>query len=69
MGLDKETGINFKWQKSLKPSDKSIGEALDKLNEDFYKANGYYMTEEDAVRLTDEAREEIRKERSKVEQS
>lgn len=47
----------------LKPTRRPIREVLRSMGEAFYKANGYYPTEEDAIRLTDEARMEIELER------
>ena len=34
--------------------------------EEFFEANGYYPTPEQAVKLTDEARQEIAKEKEKA---
>ncbi len=39
-----------------------MSEVLNKMGEDFYRKNGHYMTEEEAIALTERAREEIRKE-------
>ena len=47
------------------PSGRTIAEICRSAQESFYKANGYYPTEEDAVRLTDEARREIAAEKEK----
>lgn len=52
-------------QNTIKPSGRPIREVLESMGEAFYKANGYYPTEEDAIRLTDEARREIQLEREK----
>lgn len=52
-------------EKQLTPSGRPIREVLESMGESFYKANGYYPTEEDAIRLTDEARREIELERKK----
>lgn len=38
------------------------GDVCETAEEEFYKGNGYYPTVEEAVKLTDEAREEIQKE-------
>ena len=47
----------------MKPTGRTIREVCKQAQEEFFRANGYYPTEEDAVRLTEEARAEIRKER------
>ncbi len=48
----------------LKPTGRPLREVLKSTGEGFYKANGYYPTEEDAVRLTEEARIEIELEKN-----
>lgn len=47
-----------------KPTMKEIRE---RARKEFYEAHGYYPTVEDAIRLTDEARAEIAKERAQNE--
>ncbi len=49
--------------KELKRTNRPISEVLKETREEFYKKNGYYPTNEDAIRLTDEARAEIRHEK------
>ena len=44
----------------MEPSGRTIDEVCDEMRECFFKKNGYYATEEDAIRLTKEAREAIR---------
>ena len=44
----------------MKPSGRTLDEICDYARECFFKKNGYYATEEDAIRLTDEARKAIR---------
>ncbi len=44
-------------------SGRSFQEVCEAAQEEFYEANGYYPTPEQAVKLTDEAREEIAKEK------
>lgn len=51
----------------MKPSGRTIREVCEQAQREFYEANGYYPTAEDAVRLTEEARAEIRKEREEKE--
>lgn len=51
-------------KKKYEPSERTMKEVLASSREAFFKKNGYYGTEEDAVRLTEEARQEIQKERS-----
>lgn len=48
----------------MKPTNRTIREVCEEAREQFYKANGYYPTTEDAVRLTEEARAEIQKEKA-----
>ena len=50
-------------KKKYEPSKRTIEEVLNSSREAFFKKNGYYGTNEDAIRLTEEAREEIRKEK------
>ncbi len=52
-------------QNTMKPSGRTIIEVLESMQESFYRANGYHPTEEDAIRLTDEARREIELEKEK----
>lgn len=47
-------------------SGRSFQEVCEAAQEEFYEANGYYPTPEQAVKLTDEAREEIAKEKEKI---
>ena len=44
----------------MEPSGRTLDEICDYARECFFKKNGYYATEEDAIRLTDEARKAIR---------
>ena len=46
----------------LKPTNRSFDEICKSAQEDFYNANSYYPTVEEAVWLTEEAREEIARE-------
>lgn len=55
--------FNWKFPAGMKPSGRSLREACEEAQEDFYRANGYYPTTEEAVRLTDEARKEIAEEK------
>lgn len=50
-------------KKKYEPSGRTVEEVLKSSREEFFKKNGYYGTNEDAIRLTEEAREEIRKEK------
>lgn len=50
-------------KKKFEPSGRTMKEVMESSREDFFKKNGYYGTVEDAIRLTEEAREEIRKEK------
>lgn len=50
-------------KKKFEPSGRTMKEVMEFSREDFFKKNGYYGTVEDAIRLTEEAREEIRKEK------
>ena len=50
-------------EEKLCPSGRTIKEVCEAAQKEFFEANGYYPTPEDAVRLTEDAREEIRKER------
>lgn len=50
-------------KQGLKPSGRTIREVCEQAQKEFFEANGYYPTEEDAVRLTDEARREIEAEK------
>lgn len=44
----------------MKPSGRPLSEVFDNMRESFFKKNGYYATEEDAIRLVKEARQAIR---------
>ncbi len=55
--------FNWKFPTGMKPSGRSLREVCEEAQEDFYRANGYYPTTEEAVRLTDEARKEIAEEK------
>ena len=50
----------------MEPSGRTLDEICDYARECFFKKNGYYATEEDAIRLTDEARKAIRAKRKKL---
>ncbi len=50
-------------KKVMKPSRRSFDEISAQAQKEFYEANGYHPTEEDCIRLTEEARAEIAKER------
>lgn len=60
--MKKKDDLGLDLPKGMKPSGRSISEVLDKMGEDFYRKNGHYMTEEEAIALTERAREEIKKE-------
>lgn len=47
-------------EKKIQPSGRTIREVFASMREDFYRHNGYYPTEEEAIKLTDEARKAIR---------
>lgn len=47
--------------KNIALSGRTLDEIRKEARECFFKKNGYYPTEEDCVRLTDEARQEIKK--------
>lgn len=53
----------------MEPSGRTIREVCEQAQREFYEANGYYPTEEEAVRLTEEARAEIRKEKEQQNKS
>ena len=55
--------FNWKFPAGMKPSGRSLMEVCEEAQEEFYRANGYYPTTEEAVRLTDEARKEIAEEK------
>lgn len=57
MKKNKDFHLNF--PKGMKPTGRSISEVLNKMGEDFYRKNGHYMTEEEAIALTERARQEI----------
>ena len=59
--MKKNDNFGLDFPEGMKPSGRSMSEVLDKMGEDFYRKNGHYMTEE-AIALTERAREEIRKE-------
>ena len=61
--MKKNDDFGLKFPKGMKPSGRSISEVLNKMGEDFYRKNGHYMTEEEAISLTERAREEIKKEK------
>lgn len=48
-------------KKKFEPSGRTMKEVMESSRENFFQKNGYYGTVEDAIRLTEEAREEIRK--------
>lgn len=47
-------------KKPMQPSGRTLDEVRKEARECFYEKNGYYPTEEDAIRLTDEARKAIK---------
>lgn len=49
----------------LQYSGRTFQEVCEAALEEFYEANGYYPTPEQAVNLTDEARDETAKEKEK----
>ena len=49
----------------MKPTGRSLREACEAAQEEFFKKNGYYPTPEEAVILTDEARKELECEKRK----
>jgi hypothetical protein len=49
------------------PSGRSFDEISAQAQREFFEANGYHPTEEDCIRLTEEARAEIAEERKKRE--
>ena len=50
-------------KKKYEPSGRTVEEVLKSAREEFFRANGHYGTVEEAIRLTDEARKEIRNEK------
>ena len=50
-------------KKRLSLSGRPLREVLESMEKEFFEANGYHPTEEDAIRLTEEARKEIQLER------
>lgn len=50
-------------KKKYRPSGRTVEEVLRSSRESFFRKNGHYATEEEAVVLTEEARKEIRRER------
>ena len=46
----------------MEPTNRTFDEINKSARESFFKANGYYPTVEDAIRLTEEARAEIQEE-------
>lgn len=63
MKKDNDYDFNWKFPKGMKYSGRSFTEICEAAQEEFYKANGYYPSVEEAVKLTDEAREEIKREK------
>lgn len=57
--INKDISFNWKWSNGTKPSGRTIKEVCEAAQEEFFKANDYYPTVEDAVKFTDEARREI----------
>ncbi|MGN0633225.1 MAG: hypothetical protein ACI4JW_05075 [Oscillospiraceae bacterium] len=55
-------------KETIKYSGRTLKEICEIAQEEFYKANGYYPTPEQAVELTNEARREIAEEREKERQ-
>ncbi len=49
----------------MKPSGRTIKEVCEAAQEEFFEANGYYPTVEEAVRSTDEARKETSMQRER----
>lgn len=54
-----EISFNWNWSNGMKPSGRTIKEVCEATQQEFFNANGYYPTVEDAVKFTDEARREI----------
>lgn len=50
-------------EKKYTSTGRPIDEVLLSMTNSFYSANGYYPTPDDAIRLTEEARKEIREEK------
>ncbi|MBD8918945.1 MAG: hypothetical protein EGR90_11440 [Lachnospiraceae bacterium] len=57
--------FNWEFPKGMKPTGRSLREACEAAQEEFFKKNGYYPTPEEAVILTDEARKELECEKRK----
>ncbi len=56
----KNEDVNMDWLKDVKPSGKTLMESIDSLREIAKKEYGRLLTEEEAVKLTDEIRAELR---------
>ncbi len=54
--------FNWNFPEGMKRSGRSLREVCEEAQEDFFRANGYYPTEEEAVRMTDEVRKKIAEE-------
>ncbi len=53
-------------KEKMRPSGRSFDEISAQAQREFYEANGYHPTEEDCIRLTEEARAEIAKEKAEM---
>ncbi len=54
--------FNWNFPEGMKRSGRSFDEICKSSKEAFYKANGYYPTEEETIRLTDEVKKKIAEE-------
>ena len=60
MKKDNDYDFNWKFPEGMEYSGRSFDEIISSVHESIIKANGRLYTEEEAVKLTDEIRKELR---------
>lgn len=60
MKKDNDYDFNWKFPEGMKYSGRSFDEIISSVHESIIKANGRLYTEEEAVKITDEIRKELR---------
>lgn len=53
-------GLKWKWSKGIKPTERSLSETMESMRNTTIEENGRLLTEEEAIQITDEIRDELR---------
>ena len=59
--MPKTSNLNWKWNKGLEPSNRSMSEIIESMHKSVIEKDGRLYTEEEAIALTDGIRAELRK--------